>query len=524
MPTPTRLPYGNLTAVLAVVALFELVIDRLIGRLFLSPGCQSLLGCLMLRSGPFLLYLTGALAVLVTAGGISGHLVRGELFPRGVRLTIAALSMVFLLLVSLSLVFGQMPERYQTHLQTSFGFVVVLLTLSLLGPGSTAIPMRARVGLLLFALPTVLHIVALLATRAGWLRYAWMNPERLSTWGEGAMLLAAATSPFSLLPIGVPRWRVGAALVLAAGVSVFFFVALLGRTDLVQTIALYSVHLELPRAGSVVGAGYVVALFGFATTLGVLLTSPGVLRLIGLGLALIALAGYQTASPISLSLSLCGLLALGTGTLRAAAGIGDGASPTAVPFRELLRILAATIADAPVAGGDPVPIEESTDDNSGSSTVTVRAARHERPVTIEFSQADGSVRSMSVTVGAPPDASPDATIESHEAWLSRPPESRTTLPRVKTGDPVFDRKMGIYGSAPADEKALRRKILRLADATITLWRGTAARFETLTNPTDKSRRFSQPGGAAGARLLLEVVDTLNDLVQAGEAPTPTGIP
>ena len=518
---PTRLPYGNLTAALAVVALLELVVDRLIGRLFLSPGCQSVLGCLILRSGPFLLYLTGALAVVVTAGGIAGHLVRGELFPRGVRLTIAALSMVFLLLVALSLVFGQMPERYQTHLQTSFGFVVALLTLSLLGPGPGTIPMRARAGLLLFALPPVMHVAALLSTRAGWLRHGWMNPERLTTWGEMTLLLAAATSPLSLLPTGVSRWRVGAGLALAAGLSGFFFVALLGRTDLVQTIALYSVHLELPRAWSVVGAAYVVALFGFVTTLAVLLLSPGVHRLVGLGLALIAIAGYQTASPISLSLSLCGLLALGTGTLRVTgAAVGDAVPPSAASFREWLGTLAAAIADPSVTGADPVLIEEGTGADLGFSTATVKVPRRGRPVAIEIRRARGSVRDLSVTVGAPADASPDATIESHEAWLGRQPENRAALPRVKTGDPVFDRKVGIYGRAPLDERALRRRILRLADGTITLWGGTAARFAAPAGSTDNPRRFTQLGGPAGARLLVDVVDTLGDLVQAGEAATP----
>jgi len=518
---PTRLPYGNLTAALAVVAFLELVVDRLIGRLFLSPGCQSVLGCLMLRSGPFLLYLTGALAVIVTAGGISGHLVRGELFPRGVRLTIAALSMVFLLLVALSLVFGQMPERYQTHLQTSFGFVVVLLTLSLLGPGSGKIPMRARAGLFLFALPAVMHVAALIATRAGWLRHGWMNPERLTTWGEGALLLAAATSPLLVLPVGVPRRRVGAALALGAGVSAFFFVALLGRGDLVQTIALYSVHLELPRAWSIGGAAYVVALLGFVTTLGVLLTSPGVLRLAGLGLALIAIAGYQTASPISLSLSLCGLLALGTGTLRIASADGGPAAPqTAAFFREWLGTLIAAIGDPPVPGTDPVLIEEAIGDDPGSSTAIVKVPRRGRSVSIEIKRARGSVRDVNVTVGVPGDGPPDATIESHEVWLGRRPEDRAALPRVKTGDPAFDGKMGIYGRAPLDERGLRRRILRLTDGTITLWGASAARFVASTGQAETPRRFVQLVGPAGARWLVEIVDALGDLIQAGEVPTP----
>ena len=91
---PNRSPHGNLTATLVVVAFLELVIDRLLGRLFLSPGCLEGVGCLLLRTGPFLLHLTGVLTLVVAGGGIVGNLRRGELFPRGMRLTIAVLSAI----------------------------------------------------------------------------------------------------------------------------------------------------------------------------------------------------------------------------------------------------------------------------------------------------------------------------------------------------------------------------------------------------------------------------------------------
>ena len=126
----TRPPFGNLTAALAVVAFLELIINRLLGHLFTMPACRSTLGCLGLSFGPFLLYLTGALALVVLTGGVAGHLLRGELFPRGMRFTIAALSLIFVLLLALSLLSGQAPGRYETHLETSFGFVLAMVTLS----------------------------------------------------------------------------------------------------------------------------------------------------------------------------------------------------------------------------------------------------------------------------------------------------------------------------------------------------------------------------------------------------------
>src|SRR6185503_13287833 len=143
--------FGNLTAWLVFVAVLELLLHRLIGRLFLSgPGCQSLVACLLARSAPFLFYLSGVLALIVLGGGIAGHLMRGELLPRGVRITVTALGLVFATLVGLTLLLGQMPERFGTHLvDTSFGFVLVLLAMAFVG---ARVPPRARLGMSLLAM------------------------------------------------------------------------------------------------------------------------------------------------------------------------------------------------------------------------------------------------------------------------------------------------------------------------------------------------------------------------------------
>src|SRR3569623_834185 len=197
-PMATRPPHGNLTAALVVVAALELVVNRLLGHLFATPTCHSIGSCMALRAGPFLLYLTGVLALIVVGGGIAGHLLR-----------------------------------------------------------------------------------------------------------------AAIASPALLLPVP-PVWgRLAPALALAAGTGTFFFVASVGRPDLIQAIGLYSVHLELPRASSLLGVGYTLALFAYTVTLVSLLLPPGPSRLSGLGRALLGLGGYQTASPVELSLTLGGIVASG---------------------------------------------------------------------------------------------------------------------------------------------------------------------------------------------------------------------
>ena len=247
-------PHGNLTAVLTVVAALELIVNRLLGHLFAVPTCHTTLGCLALRLGPFLLYLTGALALTVVVGGIAGHLWRAELFPRGMRFTIAALSLIFVLLLAVSLVFGRVPARYETHLKTSFGFVIAMITtaFAVSGPAGP----RARAGLGLFALPSLLYMAASVATQATWWHDGWLRPDQITLAGEIALVIAAATSPFTLLPRPLGVHRIAPALALAAGLTTFFFVASLGRPDLVQAIGLYGVHLDLPRVWSPLGLAY----------------------------------------------------------------------------------------------------------------------------------------------------------------------------------------------------------------------------------------------------------------------------
>jgi hypothetical protein len=524
---PNRPPRGNLTATLVVVALLELIVGRLLGRLFLSPGCHAGLGCLVLRGGPYLLHLTGALTLVVAAGGMVGHLKRGELFPRGMRLTIAALCLIFLLLLAVSLFFGRLPERYQIHLETSFGFVVALLLLSFVG--SEGVSARARAGFALFALPVLLHVAALVAARGDWLTHGAVTPERLIALGEIVLLFAAVTSPLLLPPVTIPATRVGAGLALAAGVTAFFFVAFLGRTDLVQTVALYGVQLELPRALSLLGGFYVLALFGFLTAVTVLLLSPGPTRLTGLGVCLMGIAGYQTSSPVSLGLSLCGLLSLATGLKRAALTVtGSAQAPLAIAaWKSLLGAVAHAISDAPTIGEEPLVVEVTSAGNSlaagDSDTGSVRTQRRGRAVVLTLRRFQSIVREIDATVGTPGDSLADATIESHEAWLGRPEEDRVSLPRVKTGDSAFDRKLSVHGRAPVQEPELRRRILSLSEGTITLWAGRAARFVAPGNPTEPLRRFTLPTGAAATRSLVGLVDTLIDLIEASEQGAPPDV-
>lgn len=513
----TRPPHGNLTAALVVVAALEMVVNRLLGHLFATPSCHSIASCLALRAGPFLLYLTGVLSLIVVGGGIAGHLLRGELFPRGMRITIGALSMVFLILLAASLLAGQAPARYETHLQTSFGFVTAMVTLAFLGARSAQA--RGRVGLVLFVLPPLLHVASFVASRAAWWHTGWPSPGALSLAGEIALLLAAITSPVLLLPPRQGWGGLAPALALAAGVGTFFFVASVGRPDLIQAVGLYSVHLELPRASSLMGIGYTLALVGYTVTLVALLLTPGPARLSGLGLALLGLGGYQTASPVELALTLGGIIALATGLSRTAPGPRTPATLSPDSWRSLLESIAARVASAPNRiGADAVEI--SGGGLPGTDTATVRVTRGGRPVELVVRRNQGVVEGLEILVGVRPDAAPDATIEAHETWLSRPPAERPAAARHKTGDIAFDRKWGVYGRAVLADAALRRRWLRHMNGTVRLWSGSGAENVVTTARGDGASTGFAPAATA-LLAVTDIVDALGVLLETEEpAPAP----
>src|SRR5687768_12393465 len=91
----------NLTAALAVVAVLELFVNRLVGRLFLSGSAMSAgrTGFQSSRaleaSGSFLFQLTAVLALAVLVAGFWGLLRRGELYPRAIRFSIIVITLFF---------------------------------------------------------------------------------------------------------------------------------------------------------------------------------------------------------------------------------------------------------------------------------------------------------------------------------------------------------------------------------------------------------------------------------------------
>jgi hypothetical protein len=497
-----------LTAALVLVAAMELVVNRLANRLFLPRSLvtgagagSTVLARAVSDSGPFLFHLTGVLAVLVFAMALGGLLRRRELFPEPLtsRIIISTIG-IFWLLLTLAALVGRVPRGFVVPLEAGF------VSLSLLTLGAflrSPAPRRAKLGVTLFALPAVLHVGAAVLDGMGW--SSGRRPAvGLAPWAETSLLFAAASAPFTVVAIGGPKRRWIVPLALAAVLTAALIAALLTRYDLMQAIALYGPHMEIPRLPTWIGLAYVIATLGWWYAVMKLMTEKGGARLAGYGLLLLAIAGYPLGSPVELSVSLVGLLSLSVGELRRhgprdRASVGPQAALTRTDWRVWIGRLASSAHDGTAPElGPPEAVVVEEDDLEASR---IRAQRRGRSVGIRFLRRRGRITELEVTVGDPGHREATATIERHRSWLARSPEQRLPLPRARTGDPTFDHRFSVHGEAPLQSDTVRREIMRHEEGLFSLWKGTAARYHATS-------------GIADSAALLALLDVLIDLVEA----------
>jgi hypothetical protein len=512
----------NLTAALAVVAVLELFVNRLFGRLFM-PGAISSgrsgfnSGRALEASGSFLFQLTAVLALAVLVAAFWGLLRRGELYPRAVRFSVVIITLFFTVFAAHALVRGQMPPRHFLFLEIGFAFLAILTVFALSG---SRVPLRVKVGVALFALPGILRAFAIVLSGrgagSGGARYAVL----LAGAGEGALVLAAIVAPFTLVPRPWKQRRWLLPLAISAALTTVLVVAIAWRFDLVHESALYALRIDLPRLASLTGVGHVLAFAGWSFAAVELIRHKGGLRLAAYGLILLALGGYETGSPVELSLSLLGLVALALGELRAAPGKETSQPRVATPeWRAFVgRLLTAATDNTAPDNSRP---EAVWVDDGDIEIDRIRTHRRGYPLLIKLRRRRGVAIELDAVVGTPKHDQPDASVERHRRWLARSPEHRLKLVRSRTGDDTFDRKFSVHGQAPLADEQLRHRIARQqGDGVITIWNATAARYHLLLPNADVETLPVFAGkveGAAPVDTIVDIVDTLVDLVEAAPA-------
>jgi hypothetical protein len=517
---------GNLTAMLVAVAVLEFVVNRLAGRLFfprpaLLAGGGSHATHAVSFAGPFLFELTAILAVTVLAAAFVGLFRRGELYPRAVRFSTIVIALFFCGLCAWAVFSGGIQAWLFAYMQIGFAFLALLTAVAF---SLANAPVRLKLGVAAFALPGALHALGavagklvpdghgpMAAVRRG-LSHA--SPALVVT-GEIALLAAGILAPLLLppRPFQERRWRIP--LVVAAALTCVFVFALVWRFDLIQASALYGLRLELPPVASPAGFAHVLAFFGWTFATIELISDKGGMRLAGYGLLLLALGGYDQASPVELSLSVLGLVALAVGELRALPYSDTAIPRIGVPeWRAFVKRLAEGVGDG--TGPEGARPEAVLVPDGELELTRIETFRRGQPVMIKLMRKRGTPVELDASYGSAGHAAADASIERHKHWLARSPEHRLKLPRVKTGDPVFDQKFSVHGEAPLADADLRRRLEKQqGDGVLTIWRGSAARYQLSHPSADAPAAFAgQVEGPASVQSIVEIVDMLADIVDA----------
>jgi hypothetical protein len=322
---PRRLPAPNLTALLALSALGELIFYRVLNTAFL-PARPSTLGQQWLVGfGAFIANLSGVLALLLTVVGLVRALGSDQVFPRSMRITVTTIGIFFSALATMGVLWLLVTPRYHVHLRISHGFLVLFLMLGVWHGTRAA---RAKVAVTLFALPMVLEAVAIFFHRMGWAR---IEPGHIVRLAHAITWTAMCAAPILLAPKFRGAGHFAVMLVVGVLLGAGFGAATALSFDVVQAVAFYGLRIDLTGLSSsaevLFTGAMVVALSSLGAAAAACLAVPGPSRLVGLGLVLLAVSGQDLSSVRPALFTLCGLLALVMGTLRADAQLAMSGPP-----------------------------------------------------------------------------------------------------------------------------------------------------------------------------------------------------
>jgi hypothetical protein len=300
-------PTPNLTALLALAALADLLLFRVASRVFLPTHDGTRSERWLMATGLFAANFASILGLVLIVIALLAALGADRVFPRSMRITVSTIGLFFCVLATMGVLWNLAPQL-AVHLRVSHAFLTLFLAIGVWAGSSR---WRFKVGATLFALPIVIQAFVIFAMRMDWSSVALSQLARLA---HATSLTAMLTAPLFLTRAPWSRLRVlGAAtagLLLAAGCVA----ALALRFDLAQAALYYGLHIELGGIASTAERIYAGGLVAAYASLGAAITAnllcEGRTRLVGWGLLLIGVAGAEIASPKAALFTLCGLLAL----------------------------------------------------------------------------------------------------------------------------------------------------------------------------------------------------------------------
>lgn len=309
-PMPKAIPRPNLTAVLAVAALADLVLFRLVSHVFLPSHTARSAAGVFSGVGLFMANLGGVLGVVLFAMVLVRAWRGDSIFPRSMRITISTIGLFFVALAGAGVLAMPVSDYYVGYLRISHAFLALFIAAALWFRPSSH---RMKLLVTLFAAPVVVQTTSMFFERKGWLPLQVLYGPRMGQ--------ALAFSGLMLAPFLIPQLIKGrrAILMLVGGIVGLALLALVmvRHYGLVQVMALYGLRFELPPAIGLVGKAYaaMVAVAYVSATVAALacLFAGPPFRLLGYGLILLAATGHQIAFANQTVFSICGLCALAMG-------------------------------------------------------------------------------------------------------------------------------------------------------------------------------------------------------------------
>ncbi len=513
--------------VLLVVAFFEVAINRVAVPMLRPVGEPPWWHECLDYTGLFLFYFTGALAALLVAKRC------WEVFvaPLRARMVLAhgALA-VAALLAAIPLVLA-VPGTLSVVLEVAFAGGLIALVAA--APGRDR-DLGIQIGLGIVAIPLLLHTVSAIGAEFIWPENTFDGPGIvLAQAGVIALALAALGSPYCFAP------RPFARAVARPGPVIFAMVvagvgAVLSRFayPIVAKVATLAIGVELnssqadPRL-----ALYLLAVATLAWTLAsCAIAASEARRMVGAGLGLIVLGGYGFRWSHHYLLPLLGVALIVDAIHR----VRDQELSEQTITAETPPIPDATWQAyiAAVAQGLKATLAEvhtlTTRGEADLASSMIVGDAQGLPVRIRIERMEGSVLALDVVLGREFDELRGATLTITAIPprnLGINPAGPPAAPLFKAGDPAFDERFKVRGSALALNRLLdaplRARMVAIAEGWLAYWDAEGLRYRVYPGrgaPLDHPMPLSELAhnrGATSADELVAVIALLVEIAARG---------